>query len=388
MKKKKFYLPSFRSSVDSFLVLDVLQESKLMEQRGREIFHLELGEPISNTPKKVQDEVKRLVNTKISGYTPSNGIYELRKKISDYYLAKNKIIIEPEQIFITSGSSGAFLLTFLACFDPGDKVAIFNPVYPAYRNILKSLNIDVIEIPPNKKDLNHIDIKKIKKYKSIDGVIVSNPNNPTGQVLTKEELNFLYSFCKDEEIVLISDEIYHGIQYEKKTFPILTFGQKAIIINSFSKFFCMPGWRLGWVVVPETLCHSYLKLSQNLFISSGNIAQFSATKVFDCINELASNVDIYCKSRDFVIDKFSKISVLKFCKPYGAFYFYFDVEATKVDSSTLVKEILNDTGVALTSGIDFDKKNGKRFIRLSFSNNPEVVKKGVSKLQNWFVKNY
>ena len=385
--KKNTYLPSKRSNIDSFLVMDVLQQSKLLEENGKKIFHLELGEPLNKTPLLVQKEAKRLINSQIPGYTPSNGIFDLRKKIFKYY-KKKKIEIDSDQIFITTGSSGAFVLSFLACFDPGDKVAIFSPVYPAYRNILKSLNLNVVEISPSKNNFGKIDITKIKNFKDLDGLVLSNPNNPTGQVFSKDELQFIYNFCEKKKITLISDEIYHGIEYEKKTYSMKMFGPNVLIVNSFSKFFCMPGWRLGWVIVPKNLKGSFLKLSQNLFISSSNIGQYSAIKVFDCLTELELIVNNYKKGRDILINKLSKIKKVKFFKPYGAFYLYLNIEKTGMVSGEFVQKILNETGVALTPGNDFDKINGNNSVRISFSNDFKIVEIASNILIEWFEDNY
>ena len=386
--KKNTYLPSKRSKIDSFLVMDVLQQSKLLEENGKKIFHLELGEPLNKTPLVVQKEAKRLINSQIPGYTPSNGIFELRKQISDYYKKIKNIEIDSDQIFITTGSSGAFILSFLACFDPGDKIAIFSPVYPAYRNILKSLNLDVIEIPSDKNNFGKIDITKIKNFKDLDGLVLSNPNNPTGQVFSKDELKFIYNFCEKQKITLISDEIYHGIEYEKKTYSMKIFGPNVLVVNSFSKFFCMPGWRLGWVIVPKNLKGSFLKLSQNLFISSSNIGQYSAIKVFDCLKELELIVNNYKKGRDILIKKLSEIKKIKFFKPFGAFYLYLNIEKTGMVSGEFVKKILHETGVALTPGNDFDKINGDNSVRVSFSNNYKIVDMASDILIEWFEENY
>ncbi len=388
MQNNNTYFPAKRSNIDSFFVMNVLSKANRLESEGKEIFHLELGEPVAKTPNEVKKEIKKLIKLNLPGYTPSNGILELRKKISKYYKNNYSVEIDHNQIFVTTGSSGAFLLTFLACFDPGDKVAIFSPVYPAYRNILKSLNIEVIEIGTDKNNIDFIDVKKITKISSINGLIISNPNNPTGQVLSKKELNYIYSYCKKNKIILISDEIYHGIEYEKKACSMLNFGKNSIVINSFSKFFCMPGWRLGWSIVPKTLEKNFLKLAQNLFISSSNIAQFSALKSFDSIKELKINVENYKISRDIVINELSKIPQIKFSKPYGGFYVYIDIRKTKLDSSVLVEKILLETGVALTPGKDFDKINGKNAIRLSFSTDKQKVLKALKKLIKWFKRNY
>ena len=296
----RIYLPANRSNIDSFYVMELLYNANKLEANGKKIFHLELGEPIPKTPKPVLKEASRLSRLSLPGYTPSNGIEELREKISEFYKNRYNLKINSEQIFITTGSSGAFLLTFLSCFDKGSRVAIFNPVYPAYRNILKSLNIDVVEIFPDKNNIDKIDISLISRQK-IDGLIISNPNNPNGQTFTDNELKFVYEYCKKNQVILISDEIYHGIEYGERIKSMLNYGNKAIVINSFSKFFCMPGWRLGWAIIPKELKENFLKLSQNLFISSGNIAQYSALKVFDSINELNEIVKVYHSTRNEVL---------------------------------------------------------------------------------------
>ena len=383
--KTNSYLPSSRSNIDSFYVMDLLYSANKLESTGKKIFHLELGEPLSMTPKKVLNEARILTQKKIPGYTPSNGIFDLRQKISEYYLKYYGLKVDNDQVFITTGSSGAFLLSFLACFDPGSKVVIFNPVYPAYRNILKSLNIEVIEIYPKKID--KIDLTSFSK-KNVDGLIISNPNNPNGQVFSKHELSYIYNFCSQNNIVLISDEIYHGIEYEGKTPSLLNYGENVIVINSFSKFFCMPGWRLGWAIIPKKLASNFLKLSQNLFISSGNIAQYSALKIFDCIDDLGKLVKHYKSTRDKVVQILKTQSIAKFEIPKGAFYFYLDISSIKLNSFDFVKKLMNETGVVLTPGMDFDKKNGNSTIRLSFSSDSKNVLEGVKRIAAWLKKNY
>ena len=254
-----FFFPSKRSNIDSFKVMQLLSEASALEGKGKEIFHLELGEPQSLMPDLVKKEIKKLVDSKLPGYTPSNGIQPLREEISIYYKNKYKININKDNIFITTGSSGAFLLSFLVCFDKRKRVGIFNPVYPAYRNILKSLDIDVVEIYPDEKNIQEINIKKIKDIRNLDGLIISNPNNPNGQVFSNEELSFIYNYCEENKILLISDEIYHGIEYYGKSKSILNFGPNAIVINSFSKYFCLPGLRLGWAIIPNSLKANFFK---------------------------------------------------------------------------------------------------------------------------------
>ena len=385
--KRKIYKPSFRSNVSPFYVMNLLEKAKKMELENKKVYHLELGEPQMKTPDLIKDEVQRLVKKGIAGYTPSNGIYPLRKKISEYYKRKYKVEVSEDRVFITTGSSGAFLLSFLLNFDKGDRVAIFNPVYPAYRNILKSLDIEVVEIYP---DINErtINFKSIEKYKELDGVIISNPNNPNGQVFTDVELKYIYNFCKKYKIKLISDEIYHGITYNLELKSCLNFGDDTIIINSFSKYFCMPGWRLGWVIVPKSLTKNLLKLSQNIFISSGNIAQFAAIKAFECIDNFDNVVKSYKENRDKSLKILEKMPLLEYSIPSGAFYFYVNIKKLKIDSSVFVKKLLNVTGVALTPGIDFDTRNGKKTIRISFSSDQKSLLTGLNLFYKWYKTNY
>lgn len=381
-----FYKPSSRSNISPFHVMNLLQKAKKMESNNKKVFHLELGEPQMLTPKLVLKEASKLSKLKIPGYTPSNGILELRERISEYYTDNYSVRIPAERIFITTGSSGAFLLSFLVNFDPGSKVVIFNPVYPAYRNILKCLNIDVVEIYSN--NINEINLNKIEQFQNIDGAIISNPNNPNGQVFSSSELKYIYNYCNKKKIKLFVDEIYHGIVFEKKTPSILNFGDNAIVINSFSKYFCMPGWRLGWVIVPEVLKDNLLKLSQNLFISSGNIAQYAALKVFDCIDELNEIIVKYKKNRDSCNKILNDMPLLQFSIPAGAFYYYIDISELKINSTELCDILLNKHGLAITPGIDFDKKNGHKTIRVSFSSNHTIVINGLNEFRKWYKKNY
>ena len=387
MTIKNNYLPSKRSFIEKFFVMDVLSKSRVLEDKGKKVYHLELGEPINFVPKKVNSEITKALHSNLVGYTPSNGIFNLRKKIAQFYKTKD-LEVEVNDIFVTVGSSGAFLLTFLSCFDPGDTVVIFNPSYPAYKNILKSLNIKVVEIEANSEDNFKIHLDKIKKFKNINGVIISSPNNPTGQIFDSNELEFIYKFCKKNKIYLISDEIYHGIEFDKEAISIRRFGNTAIIINSFSKFFCLPGWRIGWVILTKSLRENFLKLTQNLFISTGSISQIAALKALDCINEYENKVKIYKKNRNFVFKQLNETPWNKFSHSNGSFYTYINISDYSNNSKELADKILNSTGIALTPGIDFDSKHGHKTLRLSFSNTNINIEESLIILKNWINKNY
>tara|TARA_X000000950_G_scaffold274152_1_gene358812 strand:+ start:498 stop:1646 length:1149 start_codon:yes stop_codon:yes gene_type:complete len=382
MIKKNYHFPSKRSYIDKFLVMDIFSRSSEIERKGKKVFHFELGEPLKMTPIRVVNKTREILSQSLPGYTPSNGILELRVAISKYYKIRYNTLIHPDDVFVTVGSSSAFLLTFLTCFDPGDTVLIFSPCYPAYRNMLKALNINVLEVHINKLD----NIKNMKN--KVRGIILSSPNNPTGKILKKEQLEFLYNFCEINKIFLISDEIYHGIEFKSKSPSISAFGKYGIVINSFSKYFCMPGWRLGWTIVPKNLQSNFMKLAQNLFISCGNVAQLAAIEIFECIDDLEKIVQIYKKNRDIVFDNLLKTPWNDFTKSEGAFYTYVNILNSKENSTYLVKKILEETSVALTPGNDFDKLNGKNYIRLSFSSETNILKEGMKKLRSWINSNY
>ncbi len=384
----KIYLPSIRSEVDSFFVMSLLEKASRLEKKGKEIFHFELGEPLESTPEPIKSKINKLISSNVSGYTASNGIFKLRESISNFYEKNYKVKVCPEQIFITTGSSGAFLLSFMSIFDPGKKVGIFNPVYPAYRNILKSLNIEVVEIYPPSNAADTIEISMIEKFGYLDGLVISNPNNPNGQVFSENELMYLYEFCEKNKIVIISDEIYHRIEYSKNSKTMLNFGPRTIVINSFSKYFCMPGWRLGWAIVPADIKDNFLKLSQNLFISSGNVAQYSALNVFNHTQYFDNIVKEYEKNLNLVDRELSKIKKISFKKPKGAFYFYINISQLGVNSIELCEKILSATGVVLTPGIDFDKKNGYKYLRLAFSGKTSLVERGIEKLKDWLLNTH
>ena len=383
----KYYFPSNRSNVDSFYVMSLLAKASSLEKKGKEIFHFELGEPQISTPPPIIEEIKKLLKLNLPGYTPSNGIEKLRIEISKFYHIKYKVDVNPNQIFITNGSSGAFLLSFISAFDQGKKVGIFSPVYPAYRNILKSLNIEVIEINSSHRNRDIIKFEEIENYKFLHGLVISNPNNPNGQVFSKAELKYIYNFCNKNKIILIADEIYHGIEYGKQSKSVLNFGLDAFVINSFSKYFCMPGWRLGWAVVPENFKDNFLKLSQNLFISTGNISQYSAVKAFDCIDYFDKIVKSYKENKQYISSELKKVKNLEFREPMGAFYFYWNTKKFGIKAVDLSDKLLSQTGVVLTPGDDFDKKYGSNFLRLAFSGNKIKIKKGIKKLVEW-LNNY
>ena len=377
---------SVRGSVDPFIVMDVMEAASKKEKAGYEVVHLEVGQPGTSAPEMAKERVKNSLSDSTMGYTVALGIPELREKIADLYKRWYKIKVDPERVIVTPGSSGAFILTFTGLFDVGDKVGIGSPGYPSYRQILKALSLNTTTIKTfsdNKFQPVAADIID----NCLDGLLVASPANPTGSMLNKGDLEKLTDACKMKQTVFISDEIYHGIEYESRAVSALEVSNDCIVINSFSKYFSMTGWRLGWVVVPKNHIRQFERLAQNMFICAPHISQVAALGALDAYDELDSNLKMYEKNRTMLIEKLPKMGLKNFAPPDGAFYFYLDVSEYTDDSVTFAKSILDEVQVAVTPGIDFDPERGLKTIRLSYACSSSDLKEGLKRLEK-FMSNY
>ena len=377
---------SVRGSVDPFIVMDVMEAASKKEKAGYEVVHLEVGQPGTSAPEMAKERVKNSLSDSTMGYTVALGIPELREKIADLYKRWYKIKVDPERVIVTPGSSGAFILTFTGLFDVGDKVGIGSPGYPSYRQILKALSLNTTTIKTfsdNKFQPVAADIID----NCLDGLLVASPANPTGSMLNKGDLEKLTDACKMKQTVFISDEIYHGIEYESRAVSALEVSNDCIVINSFSKYFSMTGWRLGWVVVPKNHIRQFERLAQNMFICAPHISQVAALGALDAYDELDSNLKMYEKNRTMLIEKLPRMGLKNFAPPDGAFYFYLDVSEYTDDSVTFAKSILDEVQVAVTPGIDFDPERGLKTIRLSYACSSSDLKEGVKRLEK-FMSNY
>ena len=377
---------SVRGSVDPFIVMDVMEAASKKEKSGYEVVHLEVGQPGTSAPEMAKERVKNSLSDSTMGYTVALGIPELREKIADLYMRWYKIKVDPERVIVTPGSSGAFILTFTGLFDVGDKVGIGSPGYPSYRQILKGLSLNTTTIKTfsdNKFQPVAADIID----NCLDGLLVASPANPTGSMLNKGDLEKLTDACKMKQTVFISDEIYHGIEYESRAVSALEVSNDCIVINSFSKYFSMTGWRLGWVVVPKNHIRQFERLAQNMFICAPHISQIAALGALDAYDELDSNLKMYEKNRTMLIEKLPKMGLKNFAPPDGAFYFYLDVSDYTDDSVTFAKSILDEVQVAVTPGIDFDPERGLKTIRLSYACSSSDLKEGLKRLEK-FMSNY
>ncbi|KAL7526607.1 hypothetical protein ACHAWF_001847 [Thalassiosira exigua] len=387
--------PSDRSrSVESFKVMDVLRRANQLESEGRTIHHCEVGQPESGAPPLVARAAVAALNgppgQSRMGYTDAFGLVPLREKISEHYRRKYSGVpserIGTERVVVTTGSSGGFLLAFTACFDAGDAVAIASSGYPCYRNILQALGCELANVPVSEEfKLTAAELRKeIRRRKDggkkkLKGLILSSPSNPTGAMLSVEELKELCEFCEEEGIRFLSDEIYHGISYGKKEATALSFSSTAVVINSFSKYYSMSGWRLGWMVLPVDLLDPINVLQQNMFINAPTISQTAAMQCWedDTIEELEKHVAKYRASREFVLremETIREISAKNVAPADGGFYVYVDLGDANVcrekglGSTEMCRQLLEKEGVAFTPGTDFEdpaNKLGDRRFRIS-----------------------
>ena len=370
---------SSRSKIDSFIVMDVMEQARKEELLGRDIIHMEVGQPGTPAPSGAIRELTKKMNSEPLGYTVALGIPELRKKISSLYKEWYGLDINPDRVIVTSGSSGAFILAFTALFDTSDKVGIGAPGYPSYKQILRALDIEPVIIETNIENKFQISPNSINGHE-LDGLLVASPANPTGSMLDSNELTQLIKKCYDNSISFISDEIYHGIEYQKKAVSALEITDDCYVINSFSKYFSMTGWRVGWMVVPETHIRQVERLAQNMFICAPHSSQIAALGALNSFKELNHNLEVYKVNRKLLINGLKKAGFYKFAPPDGAFYVYADVSNFSNDSLSFCKSMLEKAGVAITPGLDFDSKRGKQTIRFSYARTTDEIKEGIRRI--------
>lgn len=377
---------STRSNISPFIVMEVMAAAAAREGAGGDVLHLEVGQPSFSAPSGVLEAAHAALRDNRIGYTLALGVPELRQRIASHYADQYGQSVNPERIVVTTGSSAAFLLSFLALFDPGSRVAIASPGYPAYRNIMKVLNIEPVLIPCTVQSGFQVTPELLQRAAQdgpLDGLLIASPANPTGSMLGEAQFRALAGHCREQNMVLISDEIYHGITYGRPAHSALEFAPDAVIINSFSKYFSMTGWRLGWMVVPEPMLRAVERISQNLFISPPTLSQYAALAAFDCHDELKRNVAVYAANRELLLRELPKAGITGFAPADGAFYLYADVSHLTQDSEQFCRRMLNETGVAATPGVDFDPANGHRFIRFSFAGSTVIMAEAAKRLRLW-----
>lgn len=401
-------IPSLRSQIPSFKVMDVLAMAELLEAQGNHVCHMEVGQPSTGAPQQVIEAAQLALTQEKIGYTHSMGISSLREAIAKHYVKKYKVLISPANIVITTGSSAAFLFCFMGCFNANDYVGLCSSGYPCYRNILSSLEVNYVCIPANNEFkvtanelMSCIIYRRENNMKPLKGLILSSPSNPTGAMLSAEELKALCDVCKEYNILFLSDEIYHGITYDNKVeATALEFSKDVIVINSFSKYYSMTGWRLGWMIVPDYYIDTMNRLSQNLYINAPTLSQIAAVKAFECDDELKLHVIKYSSNRKIVLDALFELGFEKtsISPADGAFYIYVDlsnapgiVDPTQLNTPKLCEQLLIEAKVAITPGIDFEDPTldlGLRRIRFSYSRNTQEVQEGMLRFQTWWRKTF
>ena len=376
---------SKRGNVDPFIVMDVMENARKAEERGEDIVHMEVGQPGTPAPMNAQKELIKIMKNDSMGYTVALGIPELRQRISQLYGDWYNLDLNPNRIIITSGSSAGFILSFSSLFDAKDRVGICSPGYPSYRQILKAQDLEPVLIE-TKFENNFQPFASDLKGLNLSGVLIASPANPTGSMLNYNQLEGLINTSLENNISFISDEIYHGIEYEKKATTALQITDQCYVINSFSKYFSMTGWRVGWMVVPEDHIRQIERLAQNMFICAPHASQIAALHALDCEDELKNNLNVYKENRKLMIKGLKDSGFTKISSPDGAFYIYADVSKFCNDSLEFANRVLKEAKVAITPGLDFDPKRGNSSIRFSYARSTEDIIKGLDKL-NIFMKN-
>ncbi len=373
---------SMRGAVDPFIVMDVMEAARQAESSGRNIIHMEVGQPGTGAPKGAAEAVAQAVGKDPLGYTVALGLPELRARIAQLYGAWYNVDLDPSRVIVTPGSSGAFLLAFTALFDSGDRVGIGAPGYPSYRQILKALGLDPVVIEAS-ADNGYQLVGADLAGQNLQGLMMASPANPTGTMLDRTQMGAIMQAASDVGAAFISDEIYHGIEYDQKAVSALELPGDAYVINSFSKYFSMTGWRVGWMVVPDDHVRIIERIAQNMFICAPHVAQVAALAALDCPEELDANMQVYRANRALMLAGLAAAGFDQIAPPDGAFYVYADVSEFTQDSRAFAAEILEEAGVAVTPGLDFDPKRGGQFLRFSYARSTADIEEGLARLKRF-----
>ncbi|MGY4370287.1 aspartate/methionine/tyrosine aminotransferase [Bradyrhizobium sp. LB1.3] len=378
--------PSRRSDVPPFMVMDVMAAAARIEAAGGHVIHMEVGQPAAGAPKTAIAAAHAALEAGRIDYTSALGIPSLRERIARHYRDAYGCDVSPERVVVTTGSSGGFILAFLAMFEPGDRVAVTVPGYPPYRHILTALGCETVLIETTNETRHALTGEALlaaHRKAPLKGVLVGSPANPTGTMMSREALAGLIAATEDAGIRFISDEIYHGLDYAFPAVTAAALSDHALVINSFSKYFCMTGWRVGWMVVPETLVRPIERLQQNLSISVPSLSQIAAEAAFDGAAEMEEIKNGYQENRRILIEGLPKAGLTRFLPADGAFYLYADVSDFTSDSFEFAKQMLEQAHVAVTPGLDFDPIHGRSFIRLSYARSAEEMREAVDRIAHW-----
>jgi aspartate/methionine/tyrosine aminotransferase len=385
-KARRLLSPSRRSDVPPFIVMDVMAAAARIEAAGRHVIHMEVGQPAAPAPATAIAAAQAALARGRIGYTECLGIPSLRQRIARHYSELYNLALDPARVVVTTGSSGAFILAFLALFEPGDRVALANPGYPPYRHILTALGCEPVLIETAARTrwaLTGQQLLDAHRKKPLAGLLVASPANPTGTMMDAGALSKLIATAQGEGIRVISDEIYHGLDYAFPAVTAASLSDSALIINSFSKYFCMTGWRIGWMVVPESMVRPIERLQQNLAISVPTLSQIAAQAAFDGRAEMAAVKHGYEENRRILTQGLPSAGLDNFLPVDGAFYLYADVSSFSDDSHAFAGRMLAEAHVAVTPGIDFDPVHGRAFVRFCYAGSADEMREAVTRIGRW-----
>lgn len=370
------------------MAMDVLARANALEASGQRVYHLETGQPSTPAPKPALLAARQALEGDPLGYTEALGKPALKQAIAAQYLENYGLEIDARRIVVTTGSSAGFILSFLAAFDAGDRLVMGVPGYPAYRNTAAALNIEPVAIPAGPDTGFQLPLRTLETINGASGLLIASPANPTGTVIPPGDLKAIAGICRTKNWRLISDEIYHGLSYSGPAQTVLAFSPDAIVVNSFSKYYSMTGWRIGWLVVPEDLVRAIERLAQNLFISPPAISQFAALAALsaEARLELNGHVAVYRRNRDVLAAALKAGGIVRMAPADGAFYLYADVSSIAPDSRELAAALLTETGVAVTPGWDFDPANGGSWLRLSYAGAETELREAAGRLSAWLAQ--
>lgn len=372
-----------------FYAMEILAMAKEKEAAGIEISHLEVGEPGAQVAPEVREAVAKSVMEDRQGYTHAKGSRELREKLSVYYRHRHKAIVDPENILVTNGSSAGFVLGFLSAFKPGANIAVTRPGYPAYLNILSSLGFEAVEIAVSAQNgwrLTAQQLREAYAANPFDGLLLASPANPTGAMIERDAFEQIILTCRELGVRFISDEIYHGLSHGMAETSALEFGHDALIINSFSKYFCMTGWRIGWMVLPQDLVRRTEIMAQNMFISAPSIAQVAASVALDCRDYYDAQKQKYIRNGAVLTQALNEMGLRDVRQSDGAFYAYVDISDFSNDSIDFCQKLLERAEVAATPGVDFDRMDGHKFVRFSYAGSSEVIDAAIEKIAGFLAR--
>ena len=375
--------------ITPFYVMELLRRAKQLEAEGRDIIHMEIGEPDFATPESITNAGLAYIKTGQVKYTPAAGLSELRQKIADFYFQRYKVNVPIGRIFITPGASGAFLLALGVSLNPGEEVLLSDPCYPCNQNFIRLFSGNVKHVPVFADTAYQLSVDLLQQHwqAQTQGVLVASPSNPTGTIIQAAELEKIINFVTEKQGLFFSDEIYHGLVYESGIASALEFSDQVFVINSFSKYFGMTGWRAGWLIVPEAYTAATEKLAQNIFISTSSHSQYAALAAFDeqTLQELESRRQDFAKKRDFLYANLLRLGFKVPVKPAGAFYIYADCSPFTDNSQQFAEQLLEIEGVAVTPGKDFGQNNSEKYLRFSYTESMQKMQQAIQRLEHYIL---